>query len=135
MRLEEAMEKKEVETWDELSSLVQEIAAEVVGYDRPKQPKKEKDIELEEMSTKQRMLHLKMIKETDAGRIRELRCERKKNGKEIQKKLKQVRERVIGKIVEEVEQLKDDAKMFRAVRNMKNKKFENPAIMTNMAKM
>ena len=81
------------------------------------------------------MLHLKMIKETDAGRIRELRCERKKNGKEIQKKLKQVRERVIGKIVEEVEQLKDDAKMFRAVRNMKNKKFENPAIMTNMAKM
>ena len=127
-RLENKLEEREVESWDELSSLVQEVAVEVVGYKEPQQPQKVKDCEIEKMSAEQREIHLEMMKEKDAGRVIQLRMERKRIARQIQKKLKQIRESEIDKIVGEIEELKDDAKMFRAVRNMKNRKFENPTV-------
>ena len=42
--------------------------------------------------------------------------------------MKKKREEEIDKIVADIEELKDDAKMFKAVKNMKNRKFENPTV-------
>ena len=92
-RLAEEMEEREVDTWEELSSLLQEVAVEVVGYNEPAQPKKVKDSELEKMSRKQRELHLEMMNEKDAEKLKEIRTERKKLAKEVKKKVKEVREK------------------------------------------
>ena len=101
---------------------------EVVGYNKPTQKKKVRDSEIEKMSTMQRDIHLEMTQEKDHGKIVQLRKTRKEIAKDIQKKLKKKREEEIDKIVADIEELKDDAKMFKAVKNMKNRKFENPTV-------
>ena len=61
-------------------------------------------------------------------KLTKLRRDRKNIAKEIQRRVKEVREKEIDKIVQDIESTKDDVKMFKAVRNMKNRKFENPTV-------
>ena len=126
--LDQKMENTECNTWEELSDILQEVAAEVVGYKTPENKTKIEDDQIRNMSKAQKNLHLAITKESNPEKLKEMRTERKKTVKEIQRRLKMIREEKIDKIVQDIEQLKDDAKMFRAVKNMKNRKFENPTV-------
>jgi hypothetical protein len=126
--LDQKMKETECNTWEELGDILQEAAAEIVGHKTPENKKKVDDNQLKKMSEDQGNLHLAITKETDPEKMKEARKERKRIAKEIQTRLKILREEEIDKIVEDIEQLKDDAKMFRAVRNMKKRKFENPTV-------
>ena len=44
------------------------------------------------------------------------------------KEIKQIKEREINEIVEEIEKTKDDAKMFKATKKLERKPFENPIV-------
>ena len=63
-----------------------------------------------------------MINTTDTEKLRSLRESRKKILKNMKMKLKTVREKEVDDLVNEVEKSKDDARMFRAVKNIKRKK-------------
>ena len=54
--------------------------------------------------------------------------ERKQIQNEIQKILKCKHEKEIDIIVQDIENAKDDVKMFKAVKNIKRRKFENPTV-------
>ena len=122
------MIESECNTWEELSEILQTAAAETIGYKTANDAQKIDDEELKQMSATQKNIHLEITKESNAEKLKELRTERRKKAKEIQKKVKKLREDEIDKIVQDIEELKDDAKMFRAVKNLKNRKYENPTV-------
>ena len=63
-----------------------------------------------------------------AEKVQELRAERKSILKSMTKEIKQIKEREIDEIVEEIEKTKDDAKMFKATKKLERKPFENPIV-------
>ena len=61
-------------------------------------------------------------------RLLRLREDRKRIQKEIQKKLTMKREEAIDKIIQDIENAKDDARMFKAVNNIKRTRYENQTV-------
>ena len=118
----------EVNTWDEISVLCKMTAEEVIGYTRKEKKGSVKDKEIEMLSIEQKNIRMKMINTTDTEKLRSLRESRKKILKNMKMKLKTVREKEVDDLVNEVEKSKDDARMFRAVKNIKRKNFENPVV-------
>ena len=80
------------------------------------------------MSEKQKDLRLRMMNEENAEKVQQLRAERKSILKSMTKEIKQIKEREIDEIVEEIEKTKDDAKMFKATKKLERKPFENPIV-------
>ena len=119
---------KDVKTWDELRDVIQEVAEEVVGYSEVQKKGEVKNEEIKRLSNQQKDVRMKMGNAKEAEELKRLRECRKRLMKELQQKLKIEREKEIDAMVKEIEQTKDDVKMFKAVKNLKRKEFENPTV-------
>ncbi len=131
-KFEEAIGKKieedNISTWDEMSAALTKSAEETIGYNKPQKKGEVNDNELRELSKKQKDIHMSIMTENDSTRVDKLRKERKKLQQKIQKKLTAKREQEIDKIIQDVENAKDDVRMFKAVNSIKRKRYENPTV-------
>ena len=129
-KYQERMNEKveEVNTWEELQTVFKEVAEEVIGYNKPQKNQHERDNEIDKLSNIQKDIRMSMMIENNPVELQQHREKRKRVQKEIQQKLATKREEEIDKIVNDVKSAKDDVKMFKAVRNMKRKRFENPTV-------
>ena len=126
--LKTRIDEEEVSTWDKLCTTVKEVAEEVIGYVKPLKNREEDDNNVRELSIKQKDVRMSMMNEENPAIVTNLRKERKRIQCEIQKILKHKREKEIDNIVQDIENAKDDVKMFKAANNIKRKKFENPTV-------
>ena len=86
------------------------------------------DEEIKELSNKQKEIRIEMMNEKRVDKVRALRVRRKEIQKVIEKRLKTIREAEIDEIAEEIESTKDDARMFKAMKKVERKPFENPMV-------
>ena len=116
-------------TWEELSDVCKTTAEEVIGY--TKNSDKQKHVDDEEiiaLSCKQKQVRMNMMNEKHPDKVRKMRIERKEIQRTIQKRLKSIREEEIDRIAEEIEKTKDDVRMFKAMKKVEKKTFENPVV-------
>ena len=117
-----------LDTWEELSEACQKTAEEVLGFVEKEKPREVKDEKISKMSSEQRDIKMKMMKEKDPETLQQLKEGRKKIQKAIKKEIKLIREKEIDTIVSEIESTKDDARMFKATKKLERKPFENPVV-------
>ena len=75
-KLDERIEGSE--SWEEVSEACQKTAEEVLGLMKEENPRHVKDQNISKMSTDQKDIRMKMMKEKDQGKLQVLREKRKK---------------------------------------------------------
>ena len=120
---------KDKNTWEEISEVCQKTAEEVLGFvEKEKTQGKIYNKEVERMSREQKEIRMKIECERNPNKIPEMKKERKSIQKKISAEVKRIREQEIDEIVEEIEKTKDDARMFKAVKKIDRKPYENPVV-------
>ena len=127
---EKLVEKiKDKSTWEEISEVCQKTADEVLGFvEKEKTQGKIYNKEVERMSREQKEIRMKIECERNPTKIPVMKKERKAIQKKISAEVKRIREQEIDEIVEEIEKTKDDARMFKAVKKIDRKPYENPVV-------
>ena len=118
-----------LESWEEINEVCDNTAAETLGYVEKEGKKGEiYNEEIKIMSQQQKDIRLRMSSEKDTKQLQQLREERSKIQRTMTKEIKLIREKEVDEIVEEIEKTKDDARMFKAVKKIDRKSFENPVV-------
>ena len=115
-------------TWDELSKVCKQTAEEILGFATEEKNEQIEDETLKKLSNMQKNVRMKMMKVKDAMKITKLRKERKQIKREMEKEIKRIREAEIDEIADEIEKVKDDARMFKAMKKVERKPFQNPVV-------
>ena len=113
--------------------VLKDVAKEKLGYVNMKN-KQVTDHTVEELSSQQKKLRLEMNNNTNPEKHNKLKQQRKRLLKEIQQRIKTIKEKEIDEILEEVDKTKDDARMFKAVRKLNLKRYENPFVTNEQGK-
>ena len=103
-------------TWQNINNVVVESAEEVVGRVKPKRNGNDYDPEIEALSG------------NDIMKTVQMKQMRNKILKEIKSKLKYARECKIDRVIEEMGNTHDDAKMFSAIKRLKTNRKQNKAV-------
>ena len=111
-----------------MKNIIKEKARSILGYNETKKMHAVRNDEVEKMSKEQKNLRLEIENCKDQTKRQELKSRRKIILKNITKKIKEIKEKEIEEVLREVEKTKDSGKMFKAVKQLHRKKFENPFI-------
>ena len=111
--------------WENIKTEIKNAAEETIGYRKFTKQQRIQDPELEILSSEQQKLRLDIENTTDTMRIEVLKKKRKNILKELTKMVAVKKEREVDKIVEEIDSVKDDARMYQAVRFLNKKPPEN----------
>ena len=99
-----------------MKSVIKNTAETQVGYEKRENSKYISDSEIEKMSKEQKDLRLLIQKCQNHEQIKQLRKSRKKILKQISYKINDAREKLAEDLLGEVENAKDDTKMFKAAK-------------------
>ena len=99
-----------------MKSIIKNTAETQVGYEKRENSKYISDSEIEKMSKEQKDLRLQIQKCQNHEQIKQLRKSRKKILKQISYKINDAREKLAEDLLGEVENAKDDTKMFKAAK-------------------
>ena len=99
-----------------MKSIIKNTPETQVGYEKRENSKYISDSEIERMSKEQKHLRLQIQKCQNHEQIKQLRKSRKKILKQISYKINDAREKLAEDLVGEVENAKDDTKMFKAAK-------------------
>ena len=115
--------------WKHIQKAIKKTAEKVIGYKQKKNGYKS-DKQLEGMSVKQKELCMLIEKKemTDIDQMGEIKRKRKRILKKMKERVQEMNDIEIDKTLYEVEESKDDAKMFTAVKLLKKKRYENPFV-------
>ena len=102
--------------WDLLKSIIKNAAESQVGYKKEKNSKCVRDPEIERMSKEQKDLRLQLEKCQNHDQIKKIRKSRNKILKQISHKTKDAKEKPAQDLVGEIENAKDDTKMYKATK-------------------
>ena len=108
--------------WEDLQKDINQTAEIVLGRIISKNSHSIQNNEIEQLLTLQKETRLKISNSNDAEIISKLRKERKLIQKEVSRILKVERETHLEAIIERVESANNDSKMFKAVKELKQKK-------------
>jgi len=126
-KLENACTTEKVDTWEELKQVIINITEQVVEKrtigTRQSQVQSRK---IEKLFIKQKEIYLRIQNSNNVEEVRHLKNERNRVLKEIKTAVKIEKDEQINAIVENVESAPNDAKMFKAVGELKRKPYENP---------
>ena len=107
---------------------ITETAEEVLGYNTKHGKNRNHDNEIEKMSKQQNELRLQISNCKCVKTVRHLKTQRNKILHNISHQIKKNVERELDKKLHEINTIKNDARMFKAVNSLKRKKYENPYI-------
>ena len=115
------LESSKSKKWEKFKNIITSTAEKVIGF-KKNSPKQQCNYdEIEQLSMQQKQLRLQIENGKYPGRIKELRKSRKEILKKIRKKVKEVNERRIEAIIDDIESAKDDTRMFKAVKLLTTK--------------
>ena len=114
--------------WDNVIELVKKSAEEILGLKTPSRNNRVHDIEIELLSKQQKDLRNLISCCNDAGKLTVLKAKRNKILHTIASKTLANREAEIDAQVQEIDRMQDHTKIFKAVKMLKRKKFENPFV-------
>ena len=125
------------EKWDKIRSAIQKAGLESAGtLEKPKHPNREPDKEINDLCIKQKELRLQIENTTDITKRQQLKRERNRIQHKISNKALSLRNQELDKQVEEIEKNSDDATMmYKAVKTLNRKKFENPKVEDETGKL
>ena len=112
-------------TWEHIKSEIIKAAEETIGYIENIKAQRIADPELEAMSKQQKKLRIDIENSKEAERIEELKKERKKILKSLTDKVAKRKEDEVDKLVNEIDEIQDDARMYQAVQYLNKKPKEN----------
>ena len=112
------------------NSTLVECGEQTLGFKTSTKNNITSDIEIEELSNEQ-----KQITCTDKDKLTKLKHERNRLLKQIHKQIKENKEREIDEKISDINNMPDEAKMFKSVKMLNRKKFENPYIYDNKGKI
>ncbi len=102
--------------WEKLKSIIKDTAEKVIGFKKKSPHHQISDKEFERMSAEQKQLRLKIENCDDPNKIKNLKRKRKGILKSMRKKVREINEQRALELVEEVENSKDDTRMFKAAK-------------------
>ena len=105
--------------WDQIKEIIQERAETWIGFQTNERYATIKDYQVEEMSKMQKDIRLKIERSKDVHNIIEMKTERNQILREMRKRMKAVKETQIEETIKEIETVKDNARMFKAVKNLR----------------
>jgi exonuclease III len=115
--------------WDVVSNNIISVAERILGMkQKPSQRKRTHDPEIAKLSEKQKNIRLDITKTSDAERVKELRHQRNRVLKEIKQRTLENKEKELNEMASEVNKMHDHTQIFKSVKAMKRKPFENPYI-------
>ena len=116
--------------WDEAVSTIIETVEEVLGLKTTVNNNNNRinDEKIAKMSQEQKKLRLVISSCHGTEKIQKMRNERNRLLKKIRTKTTTNRGREIDEKIKEIDELHDESKMFRAVKALNRKKFENPFV-------
>ena len=104
-------------------------AEETIGYsENNKKNVKAHDPEIEILSEKQKQLRVQINNIKEVNNIQRLRKQRNETMRTIKQKLLENKEKEINEKLNEINNMKDDSKMFKSAKLIHQKKFQNPII-------
>ena len=115
-------------TWSSISEAIINTAEEVIGRTPVHAYKAKHNDEIDNLSKQQKDIRMQINNAEDADQIRQLKCKRNELMHDIRRTVKRNTEAELDKRVQEINDIRDDAKMFKAVNALKRKKYENPFI-------
>jgi hypothetical protein len=107
--------------WENIKNIIRTAAEKVIGYKQKTTIKQINDTEIEKLSTEQNQIKLQINNCKDSEKIKELRKARKALLKQTKTKVKEANEKRIDELIAEVENAKDDTRMFKAVKALTTK--------------
>ena len=102
--------------WDLLKSIINNAADSQVGYKKKENSKCVRDPEIKRMSKEQKDLRLQIEKCQNHNQIKQIRKSRTKILKQISHKTKDAKDKPAEDLVGEIENAKDDTKMYKAAK-------------------
>ena len=108
--------------WEQIKGIIHQSALEEIGTVSKTTSNRINDLTLETMSKEQKELRMKLEICKNAEKILEMRRQRKTILKKMQKRMKEVRDKQIEDILNEVAGVKDDNRMFKAIKALYSKK-------------
>ena len=121
--------------WNNTKNAIAEAAEQSAGHIDSKKFKTAPDTIIEQLSTKQKDLRIQANLCTDCEKTTALKTERNKILHEIKKRQINIMNAEISQKVEAVEQAPDASKMFKAVKILNRKTYENPTIQDEDGKL
>ena len=122
-------EKINSEVWEDIVRQIHSAAEETIGYDENNKKKvKAHDPEIETLSEKQRKLRLQIDNSMEVNDNQRLKKQRNETMRKIKQKLLENKEKEISEKLNEINNMKDDSKMFKSAKLLYQKKFQNPII-------
>ena len=129
-KLEESLnELRDDKEWKNIRECITETAKNIIGYRKGDKNKRPDNPKVAELSREQKELRLKIAECKDPEKVTYLKTRRNKLLHDIKTTLLEEKEKDLDEKVSEVDKLKDSAKMFRSVRELNRKKFENTFVL------
>ena len=127
-KLRENLELCNKESWKDVSQTIIKTAENTVGFVKRNQKNSKSDHEIEALSEEQKKLKLKIDQCQDHNKICEMKTQRNNIMHQIQNKIHENQEKEIDKVITEIEETKDNTKMYKAIKLLNRKPYENPYI-------
>ena len=104
-------------------------AKEIIGKcENIKQNIRKHDPEVEKLSEEQKMIRLQISNSSNVIEVRRMKEKRNKIMRNIKEKLSETKEKEIDEKLKEINNMKDDSKMFKSVKLLNQKKYQNPIV-------
>ena len=120
--------------WSNIRTCITETAKEVIGFRKGDKNKRPDNAKVAELSREQKELRLEIAECNVPETVQSLKARRNKLLHNIKATLLEEKEKELDAIVSEIDKLKDSAKMFRSVRELNRKKFENTFVLDKEGK-
>ena len=117
--------------WENIKEEITKTAEETIGFKKITRQKKISDPELERLSTEQQKIRLTILNSKDTTEIEQLKRKRNKILKEMTKQVADRQEKEVDEIVANIDNAKDDARMYQAVKYLHRKPPENSFVHDN----
>lgn len=123
--IEEQLTKRQDNDWGETKEIIHNAAKKHIGYVENAFSKMEFSEKIEQLSKKQKDIRIQIENSNNLSKIIKLRKKRNKILKEIQDKQKEVRNRNADNIIEQIDKVQNDRKMYSAIKILNMKEREN----------
>ena len=120
--------------WDKIVKTIIETAESTLGFKSSTKNNRTYDPEIEILSKQQKILRNQISTCNEIEEVKQMKSQRNKILHAIKAKTLQNRNAEIDSKVHEINNLQDNTKMYKAVKSLKRKKFENPFVCDNDGK-
>ena len=134
-KLTEELKDIESPTWDIIAEKITNVAEETLGFKKSHKQRKTFYPEIEELSNRQKQIRLQISNTNDAHKLQNLKTRRNLILHQIENRLNELKSAELDRMADNIEEFKDNIKMFKALKQMNRKPYETPTVHDANGKM